>query len=109
MFEEVPSANIYLLKHIIHDWNDTQAIQLLSTIREHAPNDARLVLFEHVIPDSQSPHFGTFYDMQMIVWTNGRERTTDEYVELLNQSGWMHINTQFSNNQLLGAVQAVVE
>ncbi|ELY86167.1 hydroxyneurosporene-O-methyltransferase [Natrialba taiwanensis DSM 12281] len=106
MFEAVPSADVYFLKHIIHDWNDTQAIQILTTIREHAPDDAQLVLIEHVLPESSSPHFASLYDMQMIVWTNGRERTPGEYASLLEQSGWEYNETTFDENDLLGAVKA---
>ncbi|WP_083867367.1 methyltransferase [Natrialba taiwanensis] len=106
MFEAVPSADVYFLKHIIHDWSDTQAIQILTTIREHAPDDAQLVLLEHVLPESNSSHFGALYDIQMIVWTTGRERTPDEYASLLEQSGWEHNETTFGKNNLLGAIKA---
>jgi hypothetical protein len=36
-FQAVPSADAYLLKHILHDWNDAECIDILSTIREAAP------------------------------------------------------------------------
>ncbi len=106
MFEAVPHADMYLLKHIIHDWSDIQAIQLLSTVREQSPDDAQLLVIEHVIPNAEPAHFGSLYDMQMIVWADGRERTVDEYKSLLNRSGWKHTETNFSENKLLGAIHA---
>lgn len=107
MFASIPSADVYLLKHILHDWTDAQASALLTTIRDHAPPDAQIILIEHVFPNTAAPHLASLYDVQMIAWTQGRERTVAEYTELLTQSGWTAIETQFTENELLGAVHAM--
>lgn len=107
MFEAVPSADIYLLKHIIHTWDDEKAKQILSTIHDNAPEAARVFIIEHIIPDSDTPHFGELLDIYMMVLGLGRERTTDEYTELLAESGWTYVDTRYPQNELLGAVEAI--
>lgn len=106
MFNTVPTSDIYLLKHILHDWPDSKAVQILTTIRDHAPSDAQIILIEHILSETTTPQFPSLYDIQMITWTRGRERTSNEYTDLLARSGWTVTEILFTENKRLGAVRA---
>lgn len=109
MFEAVPEADVYLLKHILHDYNDGECTQILSTIRESAPSDARLFVIEYIVPDSETSHFAKLFDIHMLVATTGRERTIEEYADLLTAAGWEYVDTRYPENDLMGAIAAVRE
>lgn len=107
MFESVPEADVYLMKYILHDWSDDECRQILSTVREAAPADARLFAIEHVVPEPDDPHFAKLFDIHMMVWGSGRERTVDEYDDLYADTGWEYVDTHYPENKLMGAVEAV--
>jgi O-methyltransferase domain len=91
-FESVPAGgDLYMLKSIIHDWDDEHAVQILSTCRRAMHPAARLVLVERFIPermDSPDDYLGTVMsDLHMMVVLGGRERTTKEYCALLTAAG----------------------
>jgi hypothetical protein len=107
MFEQVPSADAYLLKHILHDWNDAECIQILSNMRNAASPGARAFVAEFVVPGPETPHFAKLFDIHMMCATSGAERTEDEYVELFERSGWKYIRTWYPASQLIGVLEAV--
>jgi hypothetical protein len=87
-FRSVPAgADTYLLKSIIHDWDDDRAVEILSRCREAMPRLGRVLLAELVLPDSAAPHFGKLLDIAMLALTGGRERTAAEYATLLERAG----------------------
>lgn len=90
-FESVPAgADLYLLKSIIHDWDDERAVAILKTCRAAMNGTARLVLVERVIPEGipDDDDLGALMsDLHMMVVLGGRERTTAEYSELLAAAG----------------------
>lgn len=90
-FESVPAgADLYLLKSIIHDWDDERAVAILKTCREAMDSHARLVLIERALsegaPDEDDMP-GMMSDLHMMVMLGGRERTTAEYGELFKHAG----------------------
>jgi ubiquinone/menaquinone biosynthesis C-methylase UbiE len=88
-FEAVPEgADAYILKWIIHDWDDERSIAILKNIRRAMAEDGKLLLVEAVLPTSSEPHFGKFIDLNMLVMTGGRERTEQEYRVLLEAAGF---------------------
>ena len=88
-FEAVPSgADVYVLSHIIHDWTDDQCATILNHCRKAMAPGGRLLIVEMVIPAGDAQHLGKIYDMVMLVFTDGRERTEVEYASLLNRSGF---------------------
>jgi hypothetical protein len=91
MFFDVPAADAYLLKPILHDWNDEECIQILQVIQRRASPAGRVFVAEHVIPDSATPHFSKLFDIHMMCWGNGRERTFEEYATLFDKSGWRFV------------------
>ncbi len=89
MFESVPEGgDAYLLKNIIHDWADEEAIAILRNCRRGMPADGKLLLGEIVLPTGNEPHIGKLSDLEMMVLTEGRERSEDEFRTLLAQAGF---------------------
>jgi O-methyltransferase domain len=88
-FECAPAAcDAYLLKHIIHDWDDDRACRILSLIREQMNPEARVLLCELVVPDEPGPSPAKALDIEMLALTpGGRERTAAEFSRLLARSG----------------------
>ncbi len=93
-FETVPSGgDAYVLKHIIHDWPDDDALRILRNVRAAMKPDATLALIEMVVPDDEREHMAKMLDLEMLVSLAGRERTEAEYAELLQQAGFRHTRT----------------
>jgi hypothetical protein len=87
-FEKVPAGgDLYVLKHIVHDWPDEQAGDILRNVRSAAGSDTRILLVEMVIPEHHRDFLGKWGDLEMLLCGNGRERTKDEYRDLLRRSG----------------------
>lgn len=86
-FESVPVADAYLLKHIIHDWDDERAIEILRNIRAAMNLGGRVLLVEVIIPEGNDPHLSKILDLEMLVSPGGVERTAEEYRQLLSESG----------------------
>jgi ubiquinone/menaquinone biosynthesis C-methylase UbiE len=88
-FESVPGgADAYMMKFIIHDWDDDRALKILRNIHQVLPSDGRLLLVEMVVPAGNEPHFSKLQDLEMLVSPGGVERTPEEYRDLLAQSGF---------------------
>lgn len=87
-FESVPAADIYLLSYILHDWDDPSCLRILRTIGKAAGPGARLVLVEAVLPPGDTPHPARGIDLTMLALVNGRERTADEFRDLLDAAGF---------------------
>lgn len=88
-FTEAPSgADAYLLKHILHDWDDEACRTILGHIRTAMAPDARVLIVEQVIPAGNAPFPGKLLDLNMLVMSEGgRERTAEEYTQLLASAG----------------------
>jgi hypothetical protein len=82
-FESVPQgADAYLMRHIIHDWDDERAQAILRNCRAAMKTDGRVLLIEAVIPESDELGFGKLLDLNMLVMPGGKERTAAEYQTL---------------------------
>jgi hypothetical protein len=92
-FERVPgNCDAYIMKHIVHDWDDGSCRRILSLMREQlvktAPNTGRVFLAEMVVPDSPAPAPAKMLDIEMLVCTpGGKERTAAEFAQLLESAG----------------------
>jgi hypothetical protein len=88
-FESVPSGgDAYLLRWIIHDWNDEKAAIILRNCHQAMPDDGKLLLVESVIPSDNEPSLTKFLDVLMLMGTGGWERTEEEHRSLLQSSGF---------------------
>lgn len=86
-FVDVPEGDVYLLKQILHDWNDEQCRTVLANCARRLVSGGRIYIIEMVIPDDNSPSFASLMDLNMMVMLPGRERTLKEYKALLDRSG----------------------
>lgn len=88
-FESIPAgADAYLMRHIIHDWNDEQCGTILGNVRQVIGPDGKLLIAESVIPDGDEPFFGKLLDLTMLLLPGGQERTEEEYRHLLQTNGF---------------------
>lgn len=86
-FERVPEGgDIYLMRHVIHDWPDDPSIAILRHCRDAMKPGGRVVLGEFVVPPADEPGFGKWLDLMMVV-IGGRERTEAEYRTLYERAG----------------------
>jgi hypothetical protein len=106
MFKQVPEADAYSLKMILHDWNDEECVAILTNLRKSAPSaEARVFVVEHVVPANGVPHFSKLFDIHMMCWGTGRERTEEEYATLLERAGWTPIGSHYPANRLIGVIE----
>jgi len=106
-FESVPAGgDLYLLKQILHDWNDGECRSILRNVRDAIADGGRLAVIERVIPETFTPHAAYDFDMVMMIWTNGRERRLAEYKNLLEASGFAF--ERFTETPVgIGVIEAV--
>ncbi len=88
-FEAVPSdGDLYVMRRVIHDFDDEQAVAILSNLRRQLSNGQTLLLLESVISPGNAPHFAKLLDLDMMVFVGGRERTARQFDALLDRAGF---------------------
>ncbi len=88
-FESVADGgDAYVLKHIIHDWPDDEAVQILANIRKAAGAGKHVLIVEFVIPRHDREFPGHWMDLGMLVAAGARERTAGQYGRLLSRAGF---------------------
>ncbi len=88
-FREVPpGCRAYLMKNVMHDWDDGKAQDILVNCRRAVPANGVLLLVEWSLSEANLPAAGKMSDLIMLVLTGGRERTTEEYRRLLARAGF---------------------
>jgi len=106
-FSEIPVvADIYMLKHIIHDWYDDKNQKILGNIRANMPDDGKVLIIEAVVPEGNEPHFSKIIDLEMLIAPGGVERTPSEFEELLRNSGFK-LNRIIQTPGMMSIVEAV--
>jgi hypothetical protein len=88
-FESVPAgSDCYMMKHIIHDWDDEPALKILRNVRAVLPQDGTLLVIDAVLDDGAQQNFAKQLDIEMMVLVGGKERTESEFRELLRDAGF---------------------
>ena len=88
-FDCVPAgADMYFLCGVLHDWDDDQAVRVLKNCRRAMPKTSKLLLLEMVVPSTGAADFSKLLDLNMMVMTGGRERTSLEFNALLQRAGY---------------------
>jgi len=88
-FEAVPAgADAYVLRHIIHDWDEDKCLSILRNCHRAMSAKSKLLVIESVIPPGNEPFPGKFLDLVMLLIPGGKERTEVEYRELFHQAGF---------------------
>jgi hypothetical protein len=86
--EAVPGgADLYLLKHVVHDWDDERARAILANVRDAMGENGRILIADIVLPEGDDPHFGKIEDLEMLLIPGGIERTDVEFHELVEPIG----------------------
>lgn len=85
--DAVPAADVYLLKHILHDWDDAACVKVLKNVRAGMGAGARVLVIEMIVPERPEPGPAAWMDLNMMVMLGGRERTASEYQQLFARAG----------------------
>jgi hypothetical protein len=89
MFSSVPAgSDVYIMKHIIHDWPDDLCLKVLKSCRQGVNAGGKLLVVDNVIQPGNEFAPGKFLDLQMLIFPGGRERTEKEFRELFAAAGW---------------------
>ena len=87
-FEAVPEGgDAYVMKHIIHDWDDERALLILRNVRKAMNRGGRVILIESVVLPGNQPDFAKIIDLEMLLLPGGRERTEAEFRALFAAAG----------------------
>lgn len=86
-FEAVPTGgDVYLMKYILHDWNDESCVKILTNCRVAMNGKGKVLVVDNVIAPGNNPSWGKLLDIQMLI-IGGRERTKKEFAELFAEAG----------------------
>ena len=83
-----PGADAYLMRHIIHDWDDDKSLTILRNCRQAMDKGGNLLVVEGVVPPGNEPSVSKFFDLAMMVSPGGMERTEEEYRQLFEAGGF---------------------
>ena len=83
-FTAVPrGGDMYLLKRVLHDWDDAESLRILRSCRAAMSDQARLLVIDAIVPPGNDPHPSKLYDIAMMTIFDGKERTEQEFGGLL--------------------------
>lgn len=90
--DPLPAGDLYALGRIVHDWTVEKIMRLLRRIYEHLPAGGGLLIAEKLLADDRSgPRWAQMQDLNMLVCTEGQERTLGEYEALLHAAGFEQV------------------
>ena len=107
-FKELPAADLYLLKFILHDWDDESCVQILSRCREAMLPGGRVAVIDGLIEEGGDPGIVALFDLLMLSVAGGRERTLEEFDALFAKAGLRRtaVRTADSPQKIIEAVAA---
>jgi hypothetical protein len=89
-FESVyPGGDVYILKSVLHNWDDASCITILKNCFKAMGPAMRLLIIERVIAPDSAKSEAVLFDINMLIMTQGQERTASEYKRLLDDSGFI--------------------
>lgn len=87
-FEKVPAdADAYIMKYVLHDWEDERALAILRNCRKAMSEGGRVLAVDNVVAPGDAPHWGKMLDINMMVLGGGMERTEEEFRDLFARAG----------------------
>lgn len=109
-FDFIPgNADAYLMKMVLHDWNDQQCLQILNNCSKAMKPGSKLLVLDAVIPEGNEPHPGKFMDINMLAMTGGRERTEREFAALFAKAGLKLSRVIPTHSPMFSIVEVVKE
>lgn len=105
--DALPAGDLYAVGRILHDWTEEKIVKLLARIYDALPRDGALLIAEKLLwEDKSGPSWAQMQSLNMLVCTEGKERTLSEYEALLKQAGFREVSG-FRTPSPLDAVLAV--
>jgi acetylserotonin N-methyltransferase len=99
--DPLPEADLFALGRIVHDWSEDKILRLLRRVYERLPSGGAILLAEKLLwEDKTGPRWALLQSLNMLVCTEGKERTLAEYEELLTQAGFEEIQGVRTNSPL---------
>jgi hypothetical protein len=108
MLKEVPRADAYFLQGILNSIPEADASQVLSNIRESAPQGARVFILEPMAPESSEPDFAKLFDIQLMITSEGGSRTPSEYESILERAGLELVRSELPDEAMFSMIEASV-
>jgi hypothetical protein len=105
-FQSVPEADSYIMKNIIHDWEEAKAVAILRNCANAMRGNGKILLLEAVLPEGDKPHMGKVIDLEMLAMPGGQERNAKQYDELFEKAG-LQIKRIVPNDSPLSVIEAV--
>ncbi|WP_199565295.1 ArsR family transcriptional regulator [Spongiactinospora rosea] len=105
-FTEVPNADVYLLKRILHDWNDEQGVTILRNCRRAMAPGGRVLVVDAVVPKGNDPHQAKAVDVMLMGALPGRERTEAEFAGMFAAAG-LRLSRVVPTGTVLSIVEGV--
>lgn len=106
--DSVPAGgDAYILKSIVHDWDDGSALHILRNVRTAIESNGTVLLLEVVLPERATSSWGSMLDLEMLVTVGGRERTRAEYADLLARAGFRLTRVVDTATPMMSIVEAV--
>jgi hypothetical protein len=86
----VSGGDAYYLQHVIHDWDDEKATKILRNVRDALGSKphGKVIIVDAVVQPGNDPDFAKLLDLEMLLMPGGRERTGDDFRELLTGAGF---------------------
>ncbi|MCK7626623.1 SAM-dependent methyltransferase [Streptomyces sp. RS10V-4] len=105
-FASVPAGDLYLIKRILHDWDDEQSAVILSHCRRSLRPGGRILVLDAVVPPGNAPHQAKALDLMMMASLTGRERTEADFAALFETAG-LRLSRVVPTSTVLSIVEAV--
>ncbi|MEU2742270.1 methyltransferase [Streptomyces sp. NPDC007095] len=99
-------ADAHLMCSVLHDWDDEDAVRILTRSREALPEGGRIFLCEMILPESTEPHPAYWSDLGMMVLLGGRERSYEQYQTLLRAAGLRAVKVTPLPGSSFGVIEA---
>ncbi len=109
-FETVPpGGDAYIMKHVIHDWDDEKALTILKNTKKalHKKTDGKVILLEAVVAGPGEPDLAKWIDLEMMAGPGGRERTREEFQGLFETAGF-RLSRIIPTKSALSVIEAIV-
>ncbi|MEV8452464.1 methyltransferase [Streptomyces sp. NPDC052095] len=105
-FSSVPAGDLYLLKRILHDWDDDESAAILRNCRHSLAPGGRVLVIDAVVPPGNLPHQSKTMDLMMMASLTGRERTAEDFARLFTAAG-LRLHRIVPTPTVLSVVEAV--
>jgi hypothetical protein len=108
VFKAVPEGgDLYLVRHLLHDYADEECTRILSNIRRAMRPDARVLVLEKPVPVDDTPGPGRWLDLHVMLLTGGAERTLEEYSALFARADLRHARTLPTPHPAVEVIEAM--